>query len=76
MSKSAVDLGVPERLQLKKRVVAVKGCRSISKKSMKLNDATPEITINPETYEVRVNGELMTCEPVEKVGLAQRYFLF
>ncbi|EZH65472.1 urease subunit alpha [Bacillaceae bacterium JMAK1] len=76
MSKSAVDLGVPERLQLKKRVVAVKDCRSITKKSMKLNDATPEITINPETYEVRVNGELMTCEPVEKVGLAQRYFLF
>ena len=43
---------------------------------MKLNDATPELTVDPQTYEVKVNGELITCEPVDEVPMAQRYFLF
>ncbi|MEM9231479.1 MAG: urease subunit alpha, partial [Pseudomonadota bacterium] len=48
----------------------------ISKASMKLNDATPQIEVNPETYEVRANGELLTCEPAEELPMAQRYFMF
>jgi urease subunit alpha len=56
--------------------VAVRGCRALTKKDLVLNDATPKIEVNPETYEVRADGELMTCEPAEVLPLAQRYFLF
>ena len=64
-------------LGLRKATAAVKNTRGgISKASMKLNDATPEIEVNPETYEVRANGELLTCEPAEVLPMAQRYFLF
>lgn len=55
---------------------AVKGCRSVSKKDLVHNDATPNITVDAERYEVRVDGELITCEPVDTVPLGQRYFLF
>ena len=61
---------------LGKQLEAVKNCRQISKKDMKLNDATPEITVDPETYRVTANGEHLTCEPAESLPLAQRYFLF
>ncbi len=62
---------------LRKQAVAVKGTRSgLSKKSMIHNDATPEISINPETYEVRADGELLVCEPAKELPMAQRYFLF
>ena len=61
---------------LQKRVEPVVGCRSIGKKDMKLNDATPEITVDPETFRVTADGEHLTCEPAETLPLAQRYFLF
>jgi urease subunit alpha len=67
-------LGIEDRFQ--KRAVAVKNCRSIGKKDMIRNAATPEIQVDPETYEVRADGELLTCEPAESLPLAQRYFLF
>jgi urease subunit alpha len=56
--------------------MAVKNCRNISKKDLVHNDATPQIDVNPENYEVKVDGVHITCEPVSVVPLAQRYFLF
>jgi urease subunit alpha len=62
---------------LQKEIVAVKNVRDgISKKSMIHNDATPDIQIDPETYEVRADGELLVCEPAKELPMAQRYFLF
>jgi urease subunit alpha len=71
----AVD-GVADTYGLKKRIEPVRGCRNIGKKNMKLNDATPAITVDPETYEVTADGDRLTCDPAEKLPLAQRYFLF
>jgi urease subunit alpha len=68
--------GVGVRLGLAKETVAVSGTRNIGKADMKLNAARPTITVNPETYEVRADGELMTCEPARELPLAQRYFLY
>jgi urease subunit alpha len=76
VSKSALEEGIPAKLGLKKTVVAVEACRGIGKANMQLNDATPNIEVDPETYEVRADGELLTCEPVAVLPLAQRYFLF
>ena len=76
-SQVAVQRGVAERYGMKKQMVAVENVRGgISKKSMVLNDATPDIQIDPETYEVRADGELLVCEPAEVLPMAQRYFLF
>jgi urease subunit alpha len=61
---------------LRRRAVAVRDCRRIGKRDLKLNDALPAITVNADTYEVRADGELMTCEPAAVLPLAQRYFLF
>ena len=61
---------------LSKRIEAVKGCRKITKRDLKWNNALPKITVDPETYEVRADGELLTCEPAKVLPLAQRYFLF
>jgi urease subunit alpha len=68
--------GVARRYGLAKRIEAVKGCRKIGKRHMKWNDALPKIEVDPETYEVRADGELLTCEPAKVLPLAQRYFLF
>ncbi len=77
VSGAAVAKGVREKLGLAKPFHAVKNVRSgISKKSMVWNDATPDITVDPETYEVRANGELLVCEPMSVLPMAQRYFLF
>ena len=70
------EAGLSADLNTGKRLVAVSGTRSISKSSMLLNGATPEIEVDPETYEVRADGELLTCEPAEVLPMAQRYFLF
>ncbi len=68
--------GVARRYGLSKRIEAVRGCRRIGKRDLKWNNALPEITVDPETYQVRANGELLTCEPAKVLPLAQRYFLF
>lgn len=75
-AQAAVDAGIGKQLGLAKDVLAVKRTRSIGKADMVLNDAMPEIEVNPETYEVRANGELLTCEPARELPMAQRYFLF
>lgn len=61
---------------LQRNCVAVSGCRNISKKNLQLNDATPHLEVNPETYEVRADGELLQCDPADVLPLTQRYFLF
>ncbi|MGI2293813.1 urease subunit alpha [Paenibacillus sp. GXUN7292] len=76
ISQAAFDNGVHEQLGLKKIILPVGGIRTLSKKDMKLNFETPHITVDPQTYEVRVDGELLTCEPVDRVPMGQRYFLF
>ncbi|GEA28534.1 urease subunit alpha [Microcystis aeruginosa NIES-4325] len=76
VSKYAMKAGIPEKLKLKKTAVAVSNTRNISKASMKLNDALPHMEVNPETYEVRADGELLICEPATVLPMAQRYFLF
>ncbi|MEM8868097.1 MAG: urease subunit alpha [Verrucomicrobiota bacterium] len=76
LSKSAIAEGVPEKLGLKKLVAPVAGTRSISKHDMVLNDALPDIRIDPETYTVTADGEVLTCEPADLLPMAQRYFLF
>ena len=76
-SQAAVKKGVAKRYGIAKDMVAVENVRGgISKKSMIHNDATPDISINPETYEVRADGELLVCEPAKELPMAQRYFLF
>ncbi len=75
-SASAVEAGMAERLGTAKDLVAVSGTRGIGKRDMVLNDALPQIEVDPETYEVRADGELLTCEPAEVLPMAQRYFLF
>ena len=77
VSQAARKAGLRETLGVEKELVAVENTRSgISKASMVLNDATPDIEVDPETYEVRADGELLTCEPAEVLPMAQRYFLF
>jgi urease subunit alpha len=76
VSQAAVAAGLRDRLGLAKDVVAVTGTRGIGKADMRLNDALPKVEINPETYEVRADGEVLTCQPAEVLPMAQRYFLF
>ena len=76
MSGAALAAGVPGRLGLSHRPVVVKGCRSVRKQHMVLNDWMPQMEVDPETYAVRADGELLTCEPAAEVPMGQRYFLF
>jgi urease subunit alpha len=76
VSKVALKAGIADKLKLHKKAVAVGGIRKLTKKDMKLNDLLPQIEVNPETYEVRADGELLTCEPATVLPMAQRYFLF
>ena len=76
VSRWAKQNGVAKRYGLTKRIEAVKGCRKVGKKDLKWNNAMPKITVDPETYEVRADGELLTCEPAKVLPLAQKYFLF
>jgi urease subunit alpha len=76
VSQAALSSGLPQSMGLRKRIAAVRNCRRIGKKDMIHNSATPQIDVDPETYEVRVDGELITCEPAQVLPLAQRYFLF
>ncbi|MER8803375.1 urease subunit alpha [Mesorhizobium sp. M0998] len=77
VSKAALDAGLRGRLGVDKQMVAVENTRGgIGKHSMVLNAATPHVEVDPETYEVRADGELLTCEPATVLPMAQRYFLF
>lgn len=76
VSKAAMDADVKSQYGLEKTVVPVSGCRNISKKDMVYNDRTPVITVDPETYEVTVDGEAVTSKPAEKLPLTQLYSLF
>lgn len=76
VSQAAYEAGIGEKYGLSRTLLPVIGCRNIGKKDMKLNSATPKITIDPETYEVRVDGKLITCEPAKELCMTQRYFLF
>jgi urease subunit alpha len=76
ISQAALDEGIPQQIGLKKQAIAVSNTRNLSKADMKLNDALLNIEVNPETYEVRADGELLTCEPAKVLPMAQRYFLF
>ncbi len=77
VSQAALGNGLRQNLGVEKEMLAVSNTRSgINKKSMILNDAMPQIEVNPETYEVRADGELLTCEPAKVLAMAQRYFLF
>ena len=76
VSKISLEKGIAEKYGLKKKLVAVSNCRTVSKKDMIHNEKTPQIDVNPENYEVKVDGEHITCEPATEVPMAQRYFLF
>ena len=76
MSQASLDLGVPAKLGLQRRTEAVKNTRSIGKRDMVHNAGTPHIEVDPQTYEVRADGVLLTCEPATSLPLAQKYFLF
>jgi urease subunit alpha len=77
VSQAALDAGLHQRLGTRKRMAAVRNTRGgLSKSSMIHNSATPAITVDPETYEVRADGELLICEPATVLPMAQRYFLF
>ena len=76
VSEAAMAEGIGASLGLAKDTLAVRNTREIGKKDLKLNNATPHVEVNPETYEVRADGELLTCEPAEVLPMAQRYFLF
>ncbi|NCO87196.1 MAG: urease subunit alpha [Rhodobacterales bacterium] len=76
VSAAAQADGIGARLGLAKDTVAVRDTRDIGKRDLRLNDAMPHIEVNPETYEVRADGELLTCAPAEVLPMAQRYFLF
>ncbi len=76
VSQAAVGAGLRAHLGVEKELVAVTGTRSVNKAAMIHNNLTPEIDVDPETYEVRADGEIITCEPAKVLPMAQRYFLF
>ena len=76
VSRSAQEMDIAGSLGLAKKTLVVENTRSISKLDMVLNNYTPEIEVHPETYEVRADGELLTCDPATELPMAQRYFLF
>jgi urease subunit alpha len=76
VSKVSLDEGAVQRYGLRKNLAAVKGCRTVSKRDLKLNDATPKMHVDAETYTVTADGEELRCAPATVLPLAQRYFLF
>jgi len=76
VSKISLENGNIQKLNLSRKCLPVEGCRTVMKKDMVHNHATPNIVVNPETYEVTVDGVLATCEPLKELPMAQRYFLF
>ena len=76
MSQAAIEQGLPQKLGLQKKVASVSNIRQLRKNDLQLNNETPLIDVDPQTYEVTIDGELITCEPAEILPMAQRYFLF
>jgi urease subunit alpha len=76
MSQASLDREIPKKLGLQKRIAAVKNCRNVKKRDLKLNDALPKVEVDPETYIVTADGVRLTCEPAIVLPMAQRYFLF
>ena len=76
VSKASLDAGIGSKLKLSKSLVAVSNTRRIRKKDMIHNALTPKIEVDPQTYQVRVDGKIITCEPARELPMAQRYFLF
>ncbi len=76
LSQAAIEAGVAEQLGLQSAIGKVQNCREVKKSSMLLNDYQPEISVDPQTYEVRADGELLVCEPAEELPMAQKYYLF
>ena len=76
MSQAGLDRDIPKKLGLQKRIAAVKNCRSVKKRDLKLNDYLPKIEVDSETYVVTADGVRLTCEPAVVLPMAQRYFLF
>ncbi|MGN6504881.1 MAG: urease subunit alpha [Tepidisphaeraceae bacterium] len=76
VSQASFDSGRLEGYRVQRKLVPIRNCRAIGKKDMKLNDATPVMSVDPETYEVKADGEVLTCAPAERLPLAQRYSLF
>jgi urease subunit alpha len=76
VSRASLDAGIGEQLGLAKQTIAVANTRDIGKADMRLNDYCPTVEVDPETYEVRADGELLTCDPAEVLPIAQRYFLY
>jgi urease subunit alpha len=76
VSQASLKKGGLDSLHLKRQLVPVSGIRTLTKRDMKLNDAMPQMEVDPETYQVRADGELLTCEPATVLPMAQRYFLF
>ncbi|EIJ80410.1 urease subunit alpha [Bacillus methanolicus PB1] len=76
VSKAAFELGIPQKLNLQKIIQPAENIRSLTKNDMVYNNAMPTIDVDPQTYEVKVDGAVITCEPAEVVPMAQRYFLF
>jgi urease subunit alpha len=76
VSEAGLRAGGLADLGLKRRLEAVKSCRTVGKRDMVLNDAMPKIVVDPETYHVTADGEHLTCEPAKVLPMAQRYFLF
>ncbi|HEY0008167.1 MAG TPA: urease subunit alpha, partial [Tepidisphaeraceae bacterium] len=76
ISQAAADAGVSKTYRTQRPLVPIRNCRNISKRDMKLNDALPKITVDPETYKVTADGVELRCEPVDRLPLAQRYSIF
>jgi len=75
LSKNSIEQNIPNKLGLQKKCIAVENTRNINKSHLKLNSKLPNISVDPQTYEVFSDGELLTCEPLDEVPMAQRYFL-
>lgn len=76
VSESSISSGTIEEYGLKKRVVAVKGCRSVKKEDMKFNDYMPVMRVDPESYVVEADGVVMACEPADRLPLAQAFYAY
>ena len=76
LSKAGREAGVAESLGLKNQIGVVSGTRTVRKEDMVNNNYMPVVEVDPQTYEVRADGDLLTCEPAETLPMAQRYFLF